>query len=502
MAVIEDFGDNRPPPKKKRSLNITTPGIPWYRDIRVLRIIAQVIFVILFVGGGAFLINNLVTNLNASSLSMNFGIFERPFTVAISEGPSMTSEWGWLNNVNVIELTIPLINSDVNINSEGVIWLIYAGLIAYIGYTIFKRYQKNTLTFVYPLLLGFLVLLVIFFPPSEILSFLSRYFFPSSMTRAFFTGIANTLRVVVLSLFACTILGIFVGIGLLSSNFLVRTVSQIFVEIFRNTPLLIQLLFIYRSLTLLLPFPRESICMTGECTGQNFYAINARGIYLVSPQFTDATNYFWFGVLVAFILVVVIRRLRLKEQELTGKPAKILQTTIPIFLAIVVISYLLANFAGSVSTLDFPTLQGRNIGGGTQLTLGFFALFLGLTLYTAAFIADIVRAGIQAVPHGQIEAARAQGLSGGQVLNLVILPQALRLIIPPLGNQYVNLGKNSSLGIAVNYAETFRIAQIANNESGQAVPFFVGLMIIYLVLSLTLSVMTNLVNRSTQLRAR
>jgi general L-amino acid transport system permease protein len=152
--------------------------------------------------------------------------------------------------------------------------------------------------------------------------------------------------------------------------------------------------------------------------------------------------------------------------------------------------------------MEYPALRGPNVQGGFQLTIGFISLFLGLTLYTAAFIAEIVRAGIQAVPYGQIEAARSQGLSGAQVLNLVVLPQALRLIIPPLGNQYVNLGKNSSLGLIVNYVDTYRIAQIANNESGQAVPFFVGLMVIYLSLSLTLSLLTNLVNRTTQIRVR
>jgi general L-amino acid transport system permease protein len=127
---------------------------------------------------------------------------------------------------------------------------------------------------------------------------------------------------------------------------------------------------------------------------------------------------------------------------------------------------------------------------------------LGLTLYTAAFVADIVRAGIQAVPYGQIEAARSQGLNRAQVLNLVILPQALRLIVPPMGNQYVNLGKNSSLALVVGYFDTYQVALLANNESGQAVPIFVGLMVIYLGLSLTLSTLTNLVNRTTQVRTR
>jgi general L-amino acid transport system permease protein len=157
---------------------------------------------------------------------------------------------------------------------------------------------------------------------------------------------------------------------------------------------------------------------------------------------------------------------------------------------------------GAPFALDYPILRGPNVREGTQLSAGFVSVFLGLTLYTSAFVADIVRAGIQAVPYGQIEAARSQGLTSGQVLNLVVLPQALRLIIPPLGNQYVNTGKNSTLALVVGYFDTYQIALLANNESGQAVPVFAGLMVIYLTQSLVLSVMTNLVNQTTRMRSR
>lgn len=502
MAVINDLGDSRPPPKRNRSWNITTPGIPWHRDIRVLRIIAQIIFAVLFVGAIIFIINNLVTNLNESSLTLDFNVFKRTFGVALSEGPSATSTWGWLSNSNVIDIKIPLVDSNIRVDAEGTIMLIWGALLLFPVYSAYKQYRRKNLQVMPLFLIGALILFIVLFPPADILSFLGEYFFPQSMARAFFTGIANTLQVVFLSLISCTIVGILVGIGLLSGNFLLRTVSKVYVEIFRNTPLLIQLLFIYRSLTLLLPFPRQSICQTGDCLGQNLYALNARGLYLVTPQLTESTNFFYFGVLIAFVVAFAIRRIRLQKQELTGEPARVWQTTLTAFIGITLISYVIATLIAPVSVLDFPNLATRNIEGGTQLTIGFFALFLGLTFYTSAFIAEIVRAGIQSVPHGQIEAARSQGLNGGQVLSLVVLPQALRLIIPPLGNQYVNLGKNSSLGIAVNYAETFRIAQLANNESGQAVPFFVGLMVLYLMLSLALSVMTNIINRATQIRTR
>ncbi|NJL95959.1 MAG: ABC transporter permease subunit, partial [Anaerolineae bacterium] len=140
--------------------------------------------------------------------------------------------------------------------------------------------------------------------------------------------------------------------------------------------------------------------------------------------------------------------------------------------------------------------------GGVKLTLPFLAVFLGLTLYTAAFIADIVRAGIQSVPYGQIEASRSLGLRGSQVVSMIVLPQALRLIVPPLGNQWVNLGKNSSLGFAVGFAEVYTTTQLANNESDQAVPFFASMMIIYLSLSLFLSLIANTINSFTKVRTR
>jgi general L-amino acid transport system permease protein len=309
--------------------------------------------------------------------------------------------------------------------------------------------------------------------------------------------------VVLLSLIGCTILGILVGIGLLSSNYLLRTVSKVYVEIFRNTPLLVQLIFIYRTLSLLLPAPRQSIFspqQIGPITFENnLYAINTRGFYIAQPLPTETTNILWLALLIGLVISFLVRRQRLKVQDETGRPARTWRYMTLIMVAALAIGWLVS---GTPYTVSFPELRGPNIQNGIAFTTGFVAVFLGLTLYTAAFIADIVRAGIQSVPFGQIEAARSQGLKGNQVLSLVVLPQALRLIIPPLGNQYVNLGKNSSLALAVGFVDVYRIGQLANNESGQAVPIFVGLMVIYLILSLILSVLTNLVNRTTRYKTR
>ncbi len=158
--------------------------------------------------------------------------------------------------------------------------------------------------------------------------------------------------------------------------------------------------------------------------------------------------------------------------------------------------------AGGPFSVDFPQLSRFNFSGGDRVSAEYITLTVGLILYTAAFIADIVRAGIQAVPYGQIEAARAQGLTSSQMLRLIVLPQALRLIIPPLGNQYLNLAKNSSLGIAIGFFDVYNVGNVISNQTGQSVAIFAVMMAIYLIMSLVISLLTNLVNYSMRLRTR
>jgi general L-amino acid transport system permease protein len=229
------------------------------------------------------------------------------------------------------------------------------------------------------------------------------------------------------------------------------------------------------------------------------FAINNRGFYVVAYNSTDTTWILLLGIVLGLVAAFLLRRWRFRLQEQTGEPSK---AWLYMLLAIGIGTGLGWLLAGTPFAADFPVLRGPNVREGTQLSLGFVSVFVSLTLYTSAFVADIVRAGIQAVSYGQIEAARSQGLTSGQVLNLVVLPQALRLIIPPLGNQYVNMGKNSSLALVVGYFDTYQVALLANNESGQAVPIFAGLMVIYLAQSVGLSVLTNMVNRTTQVRTR
>ncbi len=496
MTVTSNVGDNRPPPKAKQGFNLLTPGTPWYRDIKILRVLAQIVFVVFAIGFGYILIANLITNLNASNLSLDFNVFTRPFNVAISEGIPLNDQWTWLEN---------------NATIGWVVWLFLIAAFAYTARSTLRQFRQEHLRMSRWILLVIAIVLaaaMIIYPPDRITYSATQLsqtvFAPSTMARAFATGIYNTLSVVLLSLVACTVLGIIAGIGLLSRNFLLRTVSVVYVEIFRNTPLVVQLIFIYRTLTLLLPAPRQSICslqgVENPCTAEgNLYILNARGFYFPRLVPTETTHLLWITVFIGVIVAWGVRRWRIHYEEETGRPAYAWRFVSAIMIFAVLAGYLLA---GTPYTVNYPFLKGPNVQEGMQLSLGFVSLFIGLTLYTAAFIADIVRAGIQSVPYGQLEAARSLGLRGGQVLSMVVLPQALRLIIPPLGNQYVNLGKNSSLGLVVTFADTYRIAQIANNESGQAVPFFLALMLIYLALSLAFSGFTNLLNQTTKLKTR
>lgn len=470
--------------------------IPWYRDVRVIRVVAQIVFVILFLTTTYGLITNLTRNLQASNLALDFGVYQRPFGVAISEGISITENWTWTRDTSTI---------------APILWGAALLLLLFLIYDVFRTYRREkhftSSQLISVLVILFLGLFLVTNPPGQLEVTLAQtfatYLRPSSITRAFITGITNTLAAVAASLVACTVLGILAGIGLLSSNYLLRTVSKVYVEIFRNTPLVVQLIFIYRTLTLLLPAPRQSIFSPGQIgpltLENNLYVINARGFYFARLDPTETNGLLWLVLLVGVIATFIVLRLRRRHQDATGQPARPWLFGIGIMLASLVIGWLLS---GTPYTVSFPQLRGPNVQDGIVFSTGFVSLILGLTLYTAAFVADIVRAGIQSVPYGQIEAARSQGFNGSQVLSLVVLPQALRLIIPPLGNQYVNLGKNSSLALVVGFADTYRIGQLANNESGQAVPIFVGLMLMYLTLSLVISVLTNLVNSGTRFKTR
>ena len=317
-----------------------------------------------------------------------------------------------------------------------------------------------------------------------------------SMTfgRAFLVGVVNTILVSILGIIFATIFGTLTALARLSSNWLLNRLALAYIEFHRNIPLLVLLFIWYFVVFGQLPQVNESIVLPGPVY------INKRGFYFGWARLTEEGLIFAIsvivGVLAAIIAFIVLRRIRAN----TGKSTY----HIPISLGLLVVIPLIGWFAsgGNPYRLDIPYLEGFNYHGGMRFTPEFAALLVGLTTYTAAFIAEVVRAGIQAVDRGQIEAARAVGLSTTQVLSLVVMPQAMRIIIPPMISQYLNLTKNSSLALAVGFQEVFSVGKIAINQAGRAVPVFALVMLTYLALSLLTSSILNLYNRRIQFVSR
>jgi len=316
-----------------------------------------------------------------------------------------------------------------------------------------------------------------------------------SFLYAFAVGVLNTLKVAIVGIFFATILGTFVGIARLSTNWLVSRIALAYIEFHRNIPLLVLLLLWYRGFfTSQLPNVEESFTFPGPIY------LNQRGLFLTWPRLTPTGWPFVISIVVGVILAIVVWRYLRRMQERTGRSTYFAYVSLGILIIFPLIGYLLAG--GKPLEASVPVLGGFNFSGGYQLTPEFLALLVGLVTYTAAFIAEVVRAGIQAVDRGQLEAASAIGLSYSQLLSLVIIPQALRVIIPPLISQYLNLTKNSSLAIFIGYPGIFFIGKTTINQAGRAVQIFVLIMAVYLSISLVTSLILNIYNRRIQLVER
>jgi general L-amino acid transport system permease protein len=306
-----------------------------------------------------------------------------------------------------------------------------------------------------------------------------------SFWRAYQVGVLNSLSVVLAGLVLTTVVGLLAGIALLSPNWLLRNVARVYVEIMRNTPLLVQLFFIYFGVVLTLPSLENRIELGPLILSQ-------RGVWVPRPV-PQAGFPAWASLsAIAVVVAIVIYTRRLRRRQRTGGETRPWLWAGVILIGVPLIAWLALPDALS---LEVASLEGLRMVGGLRLTPEYFALLMGLVLYTGAFIADIVRAGILAVPHGQREAARSLGLSEISVMRLVVLPQAMRVAIPPLINQYLNLAKNSSLAIGIGYLDLYAISQIIFNQSGQAVQVITLLMATYLALSLLISLLMNWINR-------
>lgn len=312
------------------------------------------------------------------------------------------------------------------------------------------------------------------------------YTMESSYGRAFLVGLVNTLIVAAAGIVFATILGLITGIARLSKNWLIARLATVYVEIFRNVPVLLQLLFWYKAVLSVLPGPRQAYEFPFSTTLSN------RG--LIMPRFIFEAAFLPTVIagVVAIVCAVIVGRWARKRQMATGQPFP----TITVGLAIIVLLPLMVFLVtGMPIAVDYPELSGFNFEGGFHVAPEFLALLLGLVLYTATYIAEIVRGGILAVSGGQSEASAALGLHRGLALRLVILPQALRVIIPPLTSQYLNLIKNSSLAVAVGYPDLVAVfARTVMNQTGQAVEVIFITMLVYLFISLLASAFMNWFN--------
>lgn len=384
-------------------------SVPFWRDVRVLRVMGQVVFLVIIAAGILWLLNNLRVNLRACGLRISFNFLRNTAGFPISEG---------------------------------------------------LRYN-----------------------PTDVHGY------------AFWVGIVNTIRISLIGIVLTTIIGTVVGIARLSSNWLVKKLAGLYVEVVRNIPLLVQLFFWYFAVMLTgLPMVKNSISLPGSIY------LTRRGVYIPWATATESFStwiYYVIGGLALAIIVYVLRRMQLKRTERPGFPI--------IWAATVLILTLVAGWfitPGNPLALSVPVLGRFNFEGGLWLSTSFTALLIGLSVYTGAFIAEIVRAGILAISRGQTEAAKAVGLKKAHVLRLVVLPQALRVIIPPLASQYLNLTKNSSLAILIGYYDLMNVGTTIFNQTGRAVEMILLIMASYLTMSLLTSLLMNYYNRRMKLVER
>ncbi|ARS52684.1 amino acid ABC transporter permease [Kushneria konosiri] len=316
----------------------------------------------------------------------------------------------------------------------------------------------------------------------------------STYGRTFLVGLANTLLVSALGIVAATIIGFLVGLARLSPNWLLARLAGAYVEIFRNIPLLLQILFWYFAVLRALPSPRQSITVFDS------FFLNVRGLVMPAPETQPGFAATPIALGVAILAVIALVILARRRQAATGAQWPVL----PLSLALLIALPLAVFWAtGSPLSWSVPELSGFNFRGGMQVLPELVALWVALSIYTAAFIAEIVRSGIQSVPRGQTEAARSLSLPGGLTLRRIVIPQAMRVMVPQVTSQYLNLIKNSSLATAIGYPDLVAVfAGTTLNQTGQAIEVMTMTMLVYLSISLVVSALMNLYNARMSLKER
>lgn len=322
---------------------------------------------------------------------------------------------------------------------------------------------------------------------------LIEYSSDSSYGRALIVGVLNTAAVAAAGIVTATILGFLVGVGRLSNNWLIRKLATAYVELFRNIPPLLVILFWYQGVLALLPSVRDSVSLPlgSYLNNRGFYFprfVWEQGAWLILAGLVTAVALSWY----------VARRARMRQMA-TGKQFPALLTSIALIVGLPLLGFLMSGLPVSI---DFPQKGTFNLTGGMNVKPEFLSLYLALSFYTAAFIAEIVRAGIMGVPRGQTEAYSALGLRSNLGLRLVVIPQAMRIIIPPLTSQYLNLTKNSSLAVAIGYPDLYAIGGTILNQTGQAIEVVVIFMVVYLSISIITSILMNWFNTKMALKER
>jgi len=314
-----------------------------------------------------------------------------------------------------------------------------------------------------------------------------------SYAKAYLTGLSNTLRVALLGIVLATLVGTLIGIGRLSRNFLVRSLCTVYVEVFRNVPILLQLFIWYFVLTEFLPPIDEAL---QPLPGLYF---SKNGLQYPLPVWAMGHVWMSVGIVVGIVAAWYWSKMARRRFEATGRAPPVV---LPAFLLVVLFAFIGWLAGGAPTGLELPEKTEITVVGGGAVTPEFLTVLMGLTLYTASYIAEIVRGGIQAVAFGQHEAASALGLSNMQETRLILLPQALRVIIPPITSQYLNLTKNSSLAVAVGYPELVSISTTTLNQTGRAIEAISLVMLAYLTMSLLTALIMNLYNRRSLIKER
>ncbi|HCE4713686.1 TPA: amino acid ABC transporter permease [Vibrio parahaemolyticus] len=315
-----------------------------------------------------------------------------------------------------------------------------------------------------------------------------------SYGRTFIVGLLNTALVSVLGIILATAIGFTMGVARLSTNWLVSRLAAVYIETFRNIPLLLQIFFWYFAVLQALPSARQSLSL-----GEAIF-LNVRGLYFPAPVFNEGSGVVIAAFVIGLIATISISIWARNKQRLTGQQTPMGRIGLGLLVGLPLLVYFVS---GMPISLEYPELKGFNFKGGISIIPELAVLLLALSVYTAAFIAEIVRSGINAVSHGQTEAAMSLGLPRAKTLKLVVIPQALRIIIPPLTSQYLNLTKNSSLAMAIGYPDLVSVfAGTTLNQTGQAIEIIAMTMGVYLTLSLLTSALMNLYNRKVALVER